>query len=235
MWAMDDVEIVDPNQQAGGRGRVGAWDFAALFGDGLGLNLNPRPGHQSFVWVTSGEVRLSDNAGFDEEIEAAEVSAATSADPIGALRVQASSDAAGVRLDALLPEDFEAERSGALEIFAPEPFTLRSVTTAISGQARVLAGEMFGRASDIEAFTPLVAAELKIAPGAEIAMTLREDFEYGLIPTAAGVSVQNVEVPAGAVAYSAAGARTWGVRNASDSPVSAMLFGGVPLPGDTEL
>ena len=66
-------------------------------------------------------------------------------------------------------------------------------------------------------------------------MTLREDFEYGLIPTAAGVSVQNVEVPAGAVAYSAAGARTWGVRNASDSPVSAMLFGGVPLPGDTEL
>lgn len=227
------VEIVDPARQRGG-GRVGAWDFAALFGGGATTDLTPRPGHQSLVWVTSGEVRLSDRAGFDEHIEPGEVCVATSPEAAGSLKVQPSSDAAGVRLDAVLPAGaLDALATASLEIFAPEPFALRSVTTAISGQARVLVGEMFGRSSAVQAHSPLVATHLRVAPGAEIAMTLRADFEYGLLPTAAGIAVQNTDVPAGAVAFAAAGGRTWGIRNASDAPVSAILLGGTPLEGDT--
>ncbi|UIZ92105.1 hypothetical protein JZY91_10680 [Corynebacterium sp. CNCTC7651] len=199
-------------------GRIGAWDLAVALDTREGADqLAPRRDRQSFFWVTDGELRLTGPGGFNEPV---------SADQVGVFRgasISGSGSVTGARLDALGPAD------GTVEIFTPEVFTLRGVTTALQGEARVLVGTMFGRTSPVSTEFPLVAAELRLAPGAEVAFTLEESFEYGLLPLGDGILVQNVQVPAGDVAYAEAGGRTWGIKNQSTGWVRAVVLGGEPL------
>lgn len=215
------------------QGRIGAWDFAAVFGsDGEGdrVGVAPRAGHQTVVWVVDGEVRHTGPNELEEHVGAGVASVATSPASGSALRTTAGSDAVGVCLDAVVPEGAEGQRaSGRLEVYAPEVFTLRSVTTAVSGEARVIVGEMFGQTSSVETHTPVVAAELRLEPGAEVAMVLNEAFEYGLLAVTDGIEVQRVAVPRGEVGYTGTGNKTWGVKNTSSTPARAVLFGGEPL------
>ncbi|AQQ16330.1 hypothetical protein CGLAU_12010 [Corynebacterium glaucum] len=210
------------------QGRIGAWDFAAVFssdGDGGGARVAPRAGHQTVVWVIDGEVRHAGPHGLEERVGAGAASVATSPAGGSALRTTAGSGAVGVCLDAAVPQG----ASGRLEVYAPEVFTLRSVTTAVSGEARVFVGELFGQSSPVETHTPLVAAELRLEPGTEVALVLNEAFEYGLLAVTDGIEVQRVAVPRGEVGYTGTGNKTWGVKNTSSTPARAVLFGGEPL------
>ena len=246
-----------------GADRIGAWDFAALFGGGAGgdaargdaarAEVAPRPGHQTLLWIVDGEVRHLGEDGFVETVargeasvvtssvgaaDAADIAAEAETEPGGRhrkpdqhtpLRTEHSTDATGVRLDAVLPHSSNLPASGMLEVYQPDPFTLRGVTTAVSGEARVFVGSMFGQTSPVETFSPLVAAELRIAPGAEIAVVLEESFEYGLLACTEGIAVQQVAVPYGSVGYTEPGARTLGVKNTSDDWARGVLLGGEPL------
>ena len=60
-------------------------------------------------------------------------------------------------------------------------------------------------------------------------MVLNEAFEYGLLAVTDGIEVQRVAVPRGEVGYTGTGNKTWGVKNTSNSPARAVLFGGEPL------
>lgn len=215
------------------QGRIGAWDFAAAFGsdrDGDRVGVAPRAGHQTVVWVIDGEVRHTGPNGLEERVGAGVASVATSPAGGSALRTSAGSGAVGVCLDAVVPQEAgEQSASGRLEVYAPETFTLRSVTTAVSGEARVFVGEVFGQTSPVETHTPLVAAELRLEPGAEVAMVLNEAFEYGLLAVTDGIEVQRVAVPRGEVGYTGTGNSTWGVKNTSGSPARAVILGGEPL------
>ena len=102
------------------------------------------------------------------------------------------------------------------------------MTTRVSGEARVFAGEMFGQTSPVATDSDIVAAEIRVAPGAEIAFTLNPDFEHGFLALSEGLSLQNVEVPRGEVASTEAGTTTWGVKNASEAWAYAVIFGGAP-------
>ncbi|WP_290185394.1 pirin-like C-terminal cupin domain-containing protein [Corynebacterium glaucum] len=210
------------------QGRIGAWDFAAVFGsddDGDGARVAPRAGHQTVVWVIDGEVRHAGPHGLEERVGAGAASVATSPASGSALRTTAGSGAVGVCLDAAVPQG----ASGRLEVYAPAVFTLRSVTTAVSGEARVFVGELFGQSSPVETHTPLVAGELRLEPGAEVALVLNEAFEYGLLAVTDGIEVQRVAVPRGEVGYTGTGNKTWGIKNTSSTPARAVLFGGEPL------
>lgn len=220
------------------QGRIGAWDFAAVFGsdgDGDRVGVAPRAGHQTVVWVVDGEVRHTGPNELEERVGAGVASVATSPAGGSALRTTAGSDAVGVCLNAVVPQDAgeqgvsQRSASGRLEVYAPEVFTLRSVTTAVTGEARVIVGEMFGQTSPVETQTPLVAAELRLEPGAEVAMVLNEAFEYGLLAVTDGIEVQRVAVPRGEVGYTGTGNKTWGVKNTSSHPARAVIFGGEPL------
>jgi|GEM_PF-2380424 len=220
------------------QGRIGAWDFAAVFGsddDGDGARVAPRAGHQTVVWVIDGEVRHAGPHGLEERVGAGAASVAMSPASGSALRTRAGSGAVGVCLDAVVPQSAgesgasEQSDGGRLEVYAPEVFTLRSITTSVSGEAWVFVGELFGQSSPVETHTPLVAAELQLEPGAEVAMVLNEAFEYGLLAVTDGIEVQRVAVPRGEVGYTGTGNKTWGVKNTSSSPARAVIFGGEPL------
>ena len=108
-----------------------------------------------------------------------------------------------------------AGAAGGAEPFTPEPFTLRSVTTRVSGEARVVAGS-------------LVAAVLALEPGAEVAFTCDEALEYGVVACSGGIEYDNTPVPAGSCGRTQAGASTHAVANTSQERAYAVLLGGNP-------
>lgn len=206
-------------------GLIGPFDFAGEFS----AETQVSPGHQSFIWVAGGRAELLSDRVVDtlEAGEAASVIAPGST----SVRAKAHSGARCVRLGARLLADDHVNPATAetpIEVVAPEPFALRSVTTRISGEARVFAGQMFGQTSPVETAGDLVAAEIRVAPGAEIAFTLNPEFEHGLLALSEGLRLQNVEVPRGEVASTEAGTATWGVKNASEAWAHAVIFGGAP-------
>ena len=110
----------------------------------------------------------------------------------------------------------------------PEAFGLRSVTTESAGEAYVFAGRMFGRAGDVDTIEPCAAAQLTIAPGAELAITVYEEFEYAIVAADGDLAVNNTDVPGRSVGLLDAGHRTLGLKNRSDSIAHALILGGQP-------
>lgn len=203
-------------------GTIGPFDFAGEFS----ADTHTQPGHQSFIWVAGGQAELHSGE-VVEGLEAGEV-ASVIAPGSTTVRAEAARGSRCVRLDAQLLAKAALPTNTTLELFAPQPFALRSVTTRVSGEARVFAGEMFGQTSPVETAGDLVAAEIRVAPGAEIAFTLNPEFEYGLLAVSHGLRLQNVDVPAGEVTSTEAGTSTWGVKNTSEAWAHAVIFGGAP-------
>lgn len=122
--------------------------------------------------------------------------------------------------------DFEGpEASGA---FAPEPFTLRSVTTRVSGEAYVLAGSLFGQRSPLELPDGLTAAVLVVQPGAEVAFACDEELAYAMVACTEGLYFDNVAVPAGSFGRTRAGHATHAVKNTAAQRAVAVVLGGSP-------
>lgn len=117
------------------------------------------------------------------------------------------------------------EASGA---FTPEPFTLRSVTTRVSGEAYVLASSLFGQRSPLSLPEGLCAAVLVVEPGAEIAFTCDEELAYAMVACTEGLRFDNVAVPAGSFGRTREGFATHAVKNTSETQAVAVVLGGSP-------
>lgn len=193
---------------------IGAWDFAATG------RLAPKPGRFSVLLPIDATLTLTDRHHLSEAVSAGQGAVVTSGDKV---LVDVGASAYGVQLDAVV--DASAGAS-AVEIYQPDVFTLRSVTTELVGEARVFVGSMFGQTSPVVPPSPLVAAEIRLAPGAEVAMTLEPDFEYGLLAVSDGLALQNTRVPRGVVGYTDVGTATWGVKNLGNEVAQAVIFGG---------
>lgn len=195
---------------------IGAWDFAA---EG---NLAPKPGRFSVLLPIDAAITLTDRHTLQEPVSPGQGAVVTSGERA---LVGVEGPARGVQLDAL----GTGASSGAVEIFEPKPFPLRSVTTQVVGEARVYVGSLFGQHSPVDTPSPLVAAEIRLEPGAEIALTLDPAFEHGLLAVSDGVALQNTQIPRGEVGFTAAGTKTWGVKNLGRSQARAVIFGGEPV------
>ncbi|WP_311342524.1 hypothetical protein [Corynebacterium riegelii] len=195
---------------------IGAWDFAAVG------RLAPKPGRFSVLLPIHATFSLTDRRHLSEAVAAGQGAVVTSGDEV---LVDVEPSAYGVQLDAVVG----AAAESTVEIYQPEPFTLRSVTTKPVGQARVFVGSMFGQTSPVVPPSPLVAAEIRLAPGAEVAMTLEPDFEYGLLAASDEIALQNTPVPRGVVGYTDVGTATWGVKNLGNEEARAVIFGGKVL------
>lgn len=114
----------------------------------------------------------------------------------------------------------------------PEAFRLRSVTTAVAGEAFVFIGEMFGRTGAIETNEPCVAAQLTIAPATELAITLNPDFEYAFVAADGDLAVNRTPVPGFSVGLVDTGHRTVGLENRSDAIAHVLILGGAPAGRD---
>jgi redox-sensitive bicupin YhaK (pirin superfamily) len=93
--------------------------------------------------------------------------------------------------------------------------------------ATVILGELDGAVSPGTAYTPIVGADLTLAPGTAARLPLERDFEYAVLSMSGEAEVDGVRLAPGSMLYLGCGRRALPI--AADASSSVMLLGGEPF------
>ncbi|MEU0306291.1 pirin family protein [Streptomyces cyaneofuscatus] len=214
-----------------GRRMVGAWAFVDHYGpddiaDEPGMQVPPHPhmGLQTVSWLHDGEVLHRDSLGSLQTVRPRELGLMTSGRAISHSEESPKSHARflhGAQLWVALPD---AHRH--VEPHFQHHTDLPTVT-APGVTATVILGELDGAASPGTAYTPIVAADLTLAEGAEARLPLDPDFEYAVLSMSGEAEVDGVPVLPGSMLYLGCGRTELPLRALSDAGL--MLLGGEPF------
>jgi redox-sensitive bicupin YhaK (pirin superfamily) len=213
------------------RRMVGAWCFVDHFGpDGVadrpGMQVPPHPhtGLQTVTWLVEGEVLHRDSLGSLATILPGEVNVMTSGHGIAHSEESPARHPPvmhGLQLWVALPE---TARHGPprFEHHADLPVLHDpGVTTT------VVVGAIGGARSPAVVHTPLVGAEVVLAPGGEARLPLDRDFEYAVLVMAGAAEVVGSMLEPGSLLYLGRGRTELALRSADEARL--FLFGGEPF------
>lgn len=93
---------------------------------------------------------------------------------------------------------------------------------------KVLVGELVGETSSAPAFTPLVGAEIRLAPGASGTIPLERGFEYGVLTAQGAATVAGRPIAANEMSYLGEG-RSELTVSAAEHEAVILLLGGEPF------
>ncbi|ROQ04372.1 hypothetical protein EDF54_2578 [Rathayibacter sp. PhB93] len=213
------------------RSTIGAWCFADHYGpvhlgEEAGMDVPPHPhtGLQTVSWLFEGEIDHRDSVGSHQLVRPGELNLMTAGRGISHSEVSTGAEPVlhGVQLWVALPEE---ARLG-------EPFFEhhRGVRVELPGAtAQVFVGELLGASVPASVFTPLVAAQLDLEPGARVEIPLEAAWEHGVLVDAGPLEVDGVDVPRSDLGYLAPG-RDVLVLTAGDEGARVVLIGGEPFP-----
>ncbi|MFM9450826.1 pirin family protein [Streptomyces europaeiscabiei] len=214
-----------------GRRMVGAWAFVDHYGpddiaDEPGMQVPPHPhmGLQTVSWLHQGEVLHRDSTGSLQTIRPRELGLMTSGRAISHSEESPKSHAPllhGAQLWVALP-DSHRHTDPRFEHHADLP-----VVTAAGLSATLILGSLDGTTSPGTTFTPIVGADLALAPGADLRLPLEPDFEYAVLAMSGEAHVDGVPVLPGSMLYLGCGRTELPLR--ADSDASLMLLGGEPF------
>lgn len=143
------------------RSLIGAWCFIDHYGPAhtrMDVPPHPHTGLQTVSWLFSGEVEHRDSAGVHAAVRPGELNLMTAGAGICHSEVSVGSGALhGVQLWVALP-DSDRDTARDFAHYAPPPISLPGA------QARVFLGELHGSRSPVRTFTPLVGAQIDLAP-----------------------------------------------------------------------
>jgi redox-sensitive bicupin YhaK (pirin superfamily) len=215
------------------RSLIGAWCFIDHYGPddvaatgGMDVAPHPHTGLQTVSWLFEGAIAHIDSGGTSADVLPGEVNLMTAG--AGICHSETSDPATGrlhgVQLWLALPEEARHTAGRAFEHYVPEPVAFTG------GHALVFLGSLLGSRSPVGTYTPLVGAELRLDPGAEVALATDPGFEHGLlVDTGASVALEGVHVPKDAVGYTGVGSETLRVANRGGEPARLVLLGGAPF------
>lgn len=218
------------------RTTVGAWCFADHFGPSTTpMDVPPHPhcGLQTVTWIFDGEVEHRDSAGNVQLIHPGEVNLMTAGNGISHSEVSRSAPLRGVQLWVAQP-DVDRNGPNGFDHFV----TPVSELPVMAGQAtaRVFVGELNAAASPVRTFSPLVGAELQLAPGTALDLVVDPAFEHavllddGVLTIAPGDATEEEAL---ALRQSELGIVETGREHirfmSADQPARAILIGGTPL------
>jgi redox-sensitive bicupin YhaK (pirin superfamily) len=228
------VRRIVPNKT---RRMIGAWCFLDHYGPddikatgGMWVPPHPHTGLQTVTWLFEGLGLHTDSLGSRQQIRPGQLNVMTSG--AGICHAEVSPEEAprhlhGVQLWVCLPD--------AVRTSTPPDFThLAELPTFAEGGAtvRVLTGSLGGETSPAPAHTPLVGAELTLAPGSSVTVPLDPDFEYGVLVAAGAMSVDGVLVDRNAMSYLGTGRRELSFEASAETGTVVMLLGGEPFTED---
>ncbi|MFG1789937.1 pirin family protein [Nocardia sp. NPDC049149] len=184
---------------------VGAWCFLDHFGSptvtttGASPDIDPHPhiGLQTVTWPFNGRIRHRDSVGSDVEIEPGQLNLMTSGRGIAhsEYKVAGAHAGHGLQLWIALPGNstgiephFEQHR----ELPVYEAQGLRAI---------VLIGSLAGTVSPAKAYTPIVGADVRLDPGAEVTLPLDRGFEHAVMVIEGEVTVDGTPLTAGPLLY----------------------------------
>jgi len=216
---------------------VGPWCFLDAYGPlsfaaGKPMDVAPHPhiGLQTVSWLLEGEVVHHDSLGLEATAAPGALNLMTAGHGIAHAEETPARNAGrlrGVQLWVALPD---ASRGGAAS-FESHP-SLPSVELD-GGRATVIIGELAGARSPARAFSPIVGADLALAPGRSPVVPIDPGFEHALVPLTGACRLEDHPLAVDTLYYLGCGRRE--LRLASDGePARVLLIGGAPF-GETIL
>jgi redox-sensitive bicupin YhaK (pirin superfamily) len=214
-----------------GRRLVGPWCFVDHYGpedvvDRPGMQVPPHPhiGLQTVSWLLDGEVRHRDSLGSDQVIAPGGLGLMTSGAGIAHSEyspVPRPELLHGAQLWVALPE-------GARAVDPSWEYHGHLPTLTEAGLvATVIMGELAGERSPGRAYSPIVGADLALAPGADALVPLEPDFEYALLAMAGTADVEGTTVAVGSMVDLGCGRHQ--LRLQASAAARLLLLGGEPF------
>jgi redox-sensitive bicupin YhaK (pirin superfamily) len=213
------------------RSLIGAWCFADHYGPddvstGGGMDVPPHPhtGLQTVSWLFAGEIEHRDSMGSHAVIRPGELNLMTGGHGICHSEVSTGGTTVlhGVQLWVALPDaDRDAPRD--FQHHAPGSVELAGATV------RVFLGSLAGDTSPVRTFTPLLGAELVLAPGRQLDLDVDPAFEHGVLVDTGPVTLAGTELARAELGYVGVGADRLTLANPNDAPSRVILLGGPPL------
>jgi hypothetical protein len=216
------------------RSLIGAWCFADHYGPedvttGTPMDVAPHPhtGLQTVSWLFSGEVEHRDSLGTHALVRPGELNLMTSGHGIchSEVSTPATTVLHGVQLWVALPD---AHRDGGRDFrhYAPPAADLGGAT------ARVFLGTLAGRESPVPTYSPLLGAEIVLAPRARLSLPVEPGYEHGVLVDAGPVGMSGTALQRSELGYQPPGAATVELANLTAEPARILLLGGTPFEED---
>lgn len=210
---------------------IGAWCFLdhagpAIFkGDAKGLQVGPHPhiGLQTFTWMIEGEVLHRDSLGHVQIIRPGQVNLMTAGQGISHTEesVPGETHLHAAQLWIALPES-DRQTAPRFDHYPDLP-TWEEQGVVLT----LLAGEFAGHRAPTLTFSPLVGVDLASREASSVTLTLREDFEYGVLPLEEELDIEGERFAPNELAYLGRGRATVTVNLTAGG--RAILVGGEPL------
>jgi redox-sensitive bicupin YhaK (pirin superfamily) len=210
---------------------IGAWCFADHYGpddvaSSGGMDVAPHPhiGLQTVSWLFSGEIEHRDSLGVHAYVRPGELNLMTSGHGICHSEVSTPTTTVlhGVQLWVALPEEHR-DTARDFQHYAPKPVPLDG------GEVRVFLGTLAGDTSPVRTFTPLLGAELHLAPRATVTLDIDSGFEHGVLVDTGDVLFDGTLLAPAELGYAAPGRPALTLTNRSNEPARLILLGGPPF------
>ena len=216
------------------RSLIGAWCFADHYGpedvrDTGGMVVPPHPhtGLQTVSWLFSGVVEHRDSSGVHALVEPGELNLMTGG--YGICHSEVSTPATtvlhGVQLWVALP-DAHRDAPRDFQHHAPDPIERDGAAI------RVFLGSLAGVSSPVRTFTPLLGAEITLAPGAVVELDVDPGFEHGVLVDQGTITVSGTPLAPTELGYVGVGASVLTLANSAADPARVVLLGGEPFAED---
>ena len=214
------------------RSLVGAFCFVDHYGPddvsvsgGMDVPSHPHTGLQTVSWLFEGNITHHDSGDNHGVVRPGEVNLMTAGSGICHTEVstQDTTMLHGVQLWTVLPESHREVGGRRFDHFVPDTVHLEG------GSMQVFMGSLMGSSSSVPTYTPLVAAEIRLDPGAELTLDVDPEFEHGLLADSGDLTLEGVRVAVTELAYTGVGETTLTIRNTGSTPGRAILIGGTPF------
>ncbi|QCH25475.1 Quercetin 2,3-dioxygenase [Mycobacteroides salmoniphilum] len=214
-----------------GRSLIGAWCFADHYGPdditstgGMDVAPHPHTGLQTVSWLFSGEIEHRDSNGVHAMVRPGELNLMTGGRGICHSEVSTAQTTTlhGVQLWVALPDEYRDVASD-FQHYAPAAVEAGGVTL------RVFLGTLAGQVSPVRSATPLLGAELLLAPRSMVRLDIDPEFEHGLLVDTEAVELSGSRLSRGELGYVGTGVEQLAVLNPTDSLARAILLGGEPF------
>ncbi|MEU6922361.1 pirin family protein [Streptomyces sp. NPDC046631] len=210
---------------------IGAWCFADHYGPddvtetgGMDVAPHPHTGLQTVSWLFSGEIEHRDSLGSHAFVRPGELNLMTGGHGISHTEVSTPGTTIlhGAQLWVALPEEHRhTERD--FQHYVPEPVPLDG------GEARVFLGTLAGDTSPVRTFSPLLGAELLLAPHTSVTLAVDTAFEHGVLVDQGTIRLGDTPVLRAELGYVGPGPDTLTLTSTSDDMARLLLLGGTPF------
>lgn len=212
------------------RSLIGAWCFLDHYGPddvaatgGMSVAPHPHTGLQTVSWLFEGEIEHRDSAGHHALVLPGEVNLMTAGRGISHSEVSTPATRVlhGAQLWVALPETHRHAEPGFVHHAPPE-------LNGPGWTARVFLGSLLGETSPVPTATPLLGAEIRLAPGTSLGLAVESGFEHGVLVDQGAVAVDGQGLAQNALGYLAPGPAQLTLTT-HDVGARLLLLGGEPF------